>query len=214
MVEGDKIIQEDSEIADVLGEAFSNAVKSLNITIPSECKNDVSPKLLNDPIDNIISTYSRHPSIKLINNNVVKGDFLFQEVSLEDIEKEIASLDDKKSTSFNSIPPKLLKENSDICCKPLRAIINAGISNSCFDAGLKFADLTPVHKAGETISKKNYRNISLLPVVSKIFEFFLQSQVSPYMEEFLSPFLCGYRKGYSPQYRLTINARKVENDVR
>ena len=137
-----------------MGDTFSNAVKSLNIDIPSKCKNDVSPELseLNDPIDNIISTYSQHPSIKLINDNVVKGDFLFQEVSLEAIEKEIASLDDKKSSSSNSIPPKFLKENSGICCKPLRAIINAGISNSCFDAGLKLADLTPVHKEGEAIN--------------------------------------------------------------
>ena len=49
-------------------------------------------------------------------------------------------------------------------------IINKGILESNFDDGLKRADLTPVHKADDTTNKKNYRNISLLPVVSKVFE--------------------------------------------
>ena len=54
--------------------------------------------------------------------------------------------------------------------------MNNGISKTCFDGGLKLADLIPVHKADESTGKKNYRNISLLPVVSKIFEKFMQAQ--------------------------------------
>ena len=75
----------------------------------------------------------------------------------------------------SSIPPKVLKKNIAICCKPLTEIINNGISKTCFDGGLKLTDLTPVHKADESTSEKNYRNISLLPVVSKIFEKLMQS---------------------------------------
>ena len=56
-----------------------------------------------------------------------------------------------------------------ICSKPSTDIINDCILNSYFDIGLKCADLTPVHKAEDTTNKKNYRNISLLPAVSKIF---------------------------------------------
>ena len=44
--------------------------------------------------------------------------------------------------------------------------------------------------------KRNDRNISLLPVVSKIFENIMQDQT------FLSPYLCGYRKGFNAQYAL------------
>ena len=64
----------------------------------------------------------------------------------------------------------LLKENGTIFCKPLTEIINNGISSSGFDGGLKLAVLRPIHKENETTSKGNYRNISLLPVVSKLFE--------------------------------------------
>ena len=59
-----------------------------------------------------------------------------------------------------------------------------------------------MHKSEDTTNKKNYRNISLLPAISKIFERFLHTQIVTYMEEFLSPFFCGYRKGYSAQYDL------------
>ena len=62
--------------------------------------------------------------------------------------------------------------------------------------------MIPVHKADETTNKKNYRNISLLPAVSKIFEKIMQSQISAFIEKSLSPFSCGYRKGYSAQHAL------------
>ena len=198
---GDNIFQEDHEVAKILNDHFSNAVKALNIDIPSECKNNEST-ISSDPIDNIISTFASHPSIKLINENVIKGNVSFDIVDDCAVDKEIAALDSKKASMSTSIPPKFLKENSDICCKPLTYIINNGIRKSCFDGSLKCADLTPVHKADDTTDKKNYRNISLLPVVSKIFEKLIHTQTSTYVETFLSPFLCGYRKGYSAQHAL------------
>ena len=81
-----------------------------------------------------------------------------------------------------SIPPEILKENNSVCCGPLTVIFNNSISNSWFDTGLKCADVTPVHKTEETTNKRNYRNVNLLPVVSKIFESIV---------EVLSPFLRG-----------------------
>ena len=96
--------------------------------------------------------------------------FSFCEVTSDNVEKVICALDSKKTSMSNSIPPKVLKENGTILFKPLADIINNDISSSCFDGGLKLADLTPIHKENETTSKENYRNISLLPVVSKLFE--------------------------------------------
>ena len=118
LIEGDEIIQDDSEVANILADFFSNAVKDLNIDIPSVYKNEVSP-LLDNPIDKIISMYSDHPSIKLINDNVVKGNFSFEEVSVSAIRKHIMSLDDTKASLSMSIPPKILKENIDIFCNSL-----------------------------------------------------------------------------------------------
>ena len=58
------------------------------------------------------------------------------------------------------------------------------------------------HKGVDATLVKNYRPISVLPAVSKLIERIMQKQFFPYFEEYLSPFLCGYRKGYSTQYAL------------
>ena len=51
---------------------------------------------------------------------------------------------------------------------------------------VKLAALTPVHKDDDTTNKKNYRNVSLLPIVSKIFEKIMQiRQITAYVETFL-----------------------------
>ena len=49
---------------------------------------------------------------------------------------------------------------------------------------------------------KNYRPVSVLPVVSKFFERLMQKQTNDIIEKHLSPYLCGYRKGYNCQYAL------------
>ena len=49
---------------------------------------------------------------------------------------------------------------------------------------------------------KNYRPVSVLPCVSKFFQRIRQKELFQYIEKILSPFLCGYRKGFSTQTAL------------
>ena len=67
---------------------------------------------------------------------------------------------------------------------------------------MKLADLTPVHKKDETVSKRNYRPISGLPSASKIIERIIQGQIGNFVDKLLSPYLCCYRKGSSVQHAL------------
>ena len=62
---------------------------------------------------------------------------------------------------------------------------------------MKLADITPVHKKDDVTIKSNYRPINGLPAGSKIFEWSIQRLIALYMETFLSPYLCDYRKGYN-----------------
>ena len=52
------------------------------------------------------------------------------------------------------------------------------------------------------MNKINYTPVSVLPSVSKKCEKLLQHQLVNYIENYLSPDLCGYRKGYSSQQAL------------
>ena len=91
-----------------------------------------------------------------------------------DMKAELNALNDQKASNSSS---KLLKENSDICTLPLTSILNAGIMNGKFEDSLKKAELLPLHKHEDATNKKNYRNISLLPIFSKFFEKIIQKQI-------------------------------------
>ena len=79
---------------------------------------------------------------------------------------------------------------------------NEIVRNKIFPKNLKFADITPIFKNEDSTLAKNYRPVSVLPVISKIFERIMQKQISDYIDEHLSQYLCGYRKGLNTQYAL------------
>ena len=64
------------------------------------------------------------------------------------------------------------------------------------------ADITPAHKKEETTNKENYRPVSILPSISKILEGNMYDNIYMYMDKYLSPYLCGFRRGYSAQHCL------------
>ena len=61
----------------------------------------------------------------------------------------------------------------------------------------KLANLTPVYKKGSRNEKGNYEPIIILPVMSKIFERVIHSQLSEFFNDIFSEKQCGYRKGFN-----------------
>ena len=121
---------------------------------------------------------------------------------MSEVENELKSLNAKKSNTFKNIPTKILKENIYICSSTLLRIINNEIQESHFPDELKLADVTPIFKTNDTTKLENYRPVSVLPVILKVFERIMQKQIATHIEDYLSPYLCGYRKGYSTQTAL------------
>ena len=64
----------------------------------------------------------------------------------------------------------------------------------CFPNSLKIAKILPIYKNGEKTSIQNYRPISLLPVLSKIFEECMRNRLSLYMEK--TNILCNEQFGF------------------
>ena len=121
--------------------------------------------------------------------------------------KQIDLLDSKKSSSGN-IPADILKVTNELICPYLNDNINSTIYDCKFSDEMKIGELIPVYKHDDLSLKENYRPISVLPAVSKVFQRVLKDQISPYFHEILSNILCCYRAGYSTQHALI---RLLEN---
>ena len=78
--------------------------------------------------------------------------------------------------------------------------INALFKSLMFPNSLKLADVTPIHKKGMKELKEDYRSVSILPTLSKIFERIMFVQISASFDNVFSKYQCGFRKGYSTQH--------------
>ena len=132
----------------------------------------------------------------------VTTSFLFNETSLSDIEEELNNLNAKKSSTSKNIQAEILKVSRNSCSETLKPLYNKIALTGNFPNELKLADVTSVFKKENPLKSKNDRAASVLSVVSKIFERIMHKQMSLYADNFLSPSLCGYRKGFSIQQAL------------
>ena len=83
------------------------------------------------------------------------------------------------------------------------------MENSIFPSDLKVADVSQKFKT----SKDNYRSISILPNISKIYERCLYNQMQTYFDNLLSKYQCGFRKGFNAQHCLVSIIEKWKESV-
>ena len=86
------------------------------------------------------------------------------------IHKELNNLNINKVTQNTNIPAKIIKENSDIFGDFVFSNLNCCINTSSHTSLSKRADITPAHKKDSKSEKNNYRPVSILPNISKVYE--------------------------------------------
>ena len=208
LYDNNEIHDDDIKVANIFNEYFGNAVTDLNIPdipIISTTKN------MNDPLLQVIKKYDNHTSIlKIKELHRDKMTFSFTHVTKEDIVKEINELKTSKATPKDSIPAKIIKEFQDIFAQKISIDFNHSVDLGFFPNNLKYADVTPVFKKGDRLDKTNYRPVSILSSLSKIFERLLYNQMNDYINPLLSKYQCGFRKGTSAQNCLLFMVEKVK----
>ena len=161
-----------------------------------------------DPILKILGKYKDHPSIKLIKAKNSSKVFKFHQIDIEEVKKTFQSLEQKDDIKTN-----LLKKNLDFFAKYTCDDINDSIRSSKFLNELKQADIVSAYRKKSKLSKENYRPISILPNVSKIYERCLYDQIANYFEHIFSRYQCGFRKGYSAQQCLLAMTEKWKKNL-
>ena len=108
------------------------------------------------------------PSILLIKSKVnTSNSFSFTDIETDDVDKEILSLNSKKSGTQNVIPAKIIKKCAGSTATVLQKLFNEILRTRYFPDKFKLGDITPVFKKNNVLVKENYRPVIVLSVISK-----------------------------------------------
>ena len=196
-----------------------NSPSSLNINNEIITDNTVIANTFNSYFSNIADKLSKkikpsknHYTDYLTNPNL--NSFFLRPVSVDEVSRQINSLKNGKSQGPNSLPTSHLKMVHNTIAKPLSNIINNSFKYGIFPDLFKIAKVIPVYKNGSKLDCSNYRPISLLSNISKLFEKTMHSRLYDFLNKcgFLYKNQFGFRKKHSTTHALieiTENIRKA-----
>ena len=120
-----------------------------------------------------------------------------------------------KSCNVETYSSTVLKYISEIISPFIANIINKSLSTGYFPSKFKVARVIPLHKGGCKDDLNNYRPISLLPLISKIFEKIVYNQLYNFLEHFdiLSSAQFGFRRGKSTIQAVMDHLKFVYNNL-
>lgn len=109
-----------------------------------------------------------------------------------------------KASGDDGISHHMLKYTADTVCKPLEVLFNLSLSSCVFPGMWKLAKVMPLFKKGDKHSISNYRPISLLSTVGKVFERVVYKHIYNYFLEnsLFFQFQSGFMQGHSTVYQL------------
>ena len=119
----------------------------------------------------------------------------FQTIQTRYISDLLKNCDINKAAGIDDLSDRFLKDGADILTIPITQISNLFIKCSHFRKDCKVAKLKLLYKKGTKTDPKNYRLISLLPIVSKIIEKVIPDQTMNYLTE--NNVLYRYQSGFS-----------------
>ncbi len=200
LTDGDQLSTSDQQIAETLADQF---VKNHSLTVNYQ-----------HPIDNRVAKVAH------IINNILPStlDNSPHHVSSSDVRRVISKLKVKKAPGFDKIPNILLKRMPDSAIEMLTKIVNGCIDLTYFPAHFKIANVTPILKLGKSPKcAANYRPISLLSGLGKVFERLLHTKLSFVLAEksTINAKQFGFREGHSTVHQIKrlvniINDNKIK----
>lgn len=117
-----------------------------------------------------------------IDANVPLADktLFFTPVTQKDVHEIILKLKHSNSYGEDEISNCILKEIGIYVLEPLTHVINLSLEQGTFPSKLKNAIIKPLYKKGNCDSVENYRPISMLPSVSKVYESSVSGKLASY----------------------------------
>ena len=131
--------------------------------------------------------------------------FIIPPVSISFVENQLNLLDVTKSTGSDGLSARFLKLSASTIAPVLVKIFNTSIKTCNYPRLFKEAKIIPIHKKGSKTDKTNYRPISVLPIISLLFERHVSLHLRQHLEanKLLYGRQSGFRSNHSCQTALT-----------
>ena len=172
--DGLNVISDEVQICTIFNEYFTNVGKSL--------------------VEGISSNGNLDPLSYM--GNRCQNSFFLRETNATEVTKIFLGFTNKK-TGLNNIPIKILKKVLNIISPMLSDLFNESIKHGLFPRKLKLGRVVPIHKTGSQKLTSNYRPISTLSVLSKVFEKLLHKRITNFLTKFklINKTQFGFQKG-------------------
>ncbi|KAI5640836.1 reverse transcriptase (RNA-dependent DNA polymerase) domain-containing protein [Phthorimaea operculella] len=144
-----------------------------------------------------------------------KNTLFLRPVTETEVYNIIMSLKNSKACGYDNITTKILKMCSLQICYPLAHIINLSFLEGTFPDELKVSIVKPLFKKGDSLDPTNYRPITLVPILSKVFEKALQVRLNEILTKYgiLQPEQYGFRKGSSTTHACFELIRTISSNI-
>ena len=122
--------------------------------------------------------------------------FSFRFFTTFECRKALSKVNKNKPLGRLTIPAWALKDGAHILADPICFLFNGFLKQKKFPSLLKLANITPIHKKGDTENTLNYRPISITPILSKVLETLIKDQIEEHLskDNLLSKTQFGFRK--------------------
>ena len=98
-----------------------------------------------------------------------------------EIHNLLLDLNSKKAMGSDQLPAAVLTACALMLAPPLTILVKASLTSGIVPSVLKQADIRPLFKAGDREVPRNYRPVSLLPIVSKVWERVVHSRLTRFL---------------------------------
>jgi hypothetical protein len=124
--------------------------------------------------------------------------FYFSDISASNVALRLQNLKASKATGVDNISAKVLKAASHIIAPSLTVIFKQSLSTGIYINDWKLARVSPIYKSEDRKKCENYRPISILPIISKVFEREVFTQIYKYLNE--NSLLSKSQSGFRPKH--------------
>ena len=124
----------------------------------------------------------------IADNNTLQTEFNFVPVEVAYVNDILNKLNPRKAVGCDSISQRLLRISAPVISLPLTNLINHFITNRVWPIVWRSSNIIPVFKKADEMDKSNFRPVSVLPALSKIYERIMYDQIYGTFITILSPF--------------------------